>query len=125
MAHHVIRGFAPFLVALGVTADIQQPSFDLFSRSLNLAVNNLARFGEGFGRRCAWHRCSQPQPIFVVYRHDEAALASEIEAVEIVGHGLKDHGPRSKFDRLGCPPMRFCGRRELWQGLKWYSLAFR
>jgi hypothetical protein len=34
-------------------------------------------------------------PVFIVYRHDEAGLASEIETVEIVSLGLEDHGLRS------------------------------
>ena len=81
--------------SLGVTADIDRPPFDLFPRSLNFIVDDLSRFVEGFGWRCERHRCAQPQPVFIEYRHDETGLAGEIEAVEIVSLGLEDHGLRS------------------------------
>ena len=36
---------------------------------------------------------SQAQPILVVNRHDENALPRQVESVEMIGLGLKDHGP--------------------------------
>ena len=72
----------PLLKVEAVNARPPHDGLVLFPRSLNLAVNDLARFREGFGRCCAWHRCGQPQPIFVLYRHDEADLASDVEIVQ-------------------------------------------
>jgi hypothetical protein len=73
--------------------------FRLFSRSLNLIVDDLPRFREGlFGsgeRRC---RC-EPEPVLVVYRGNETGLARQLEPVEMVGLGLKDHGPRPHADQ--------------------------
>jgi hypothetical protein len=62
--------------------------------------NNLSAIGiradiEGFGWRCERRRCGQPKTVFVVYRHDETGLASQIETVEIISLGLEDHGLRS------------------------------
>ena len=75
--------------------------FVLFSRSLNVSVDDLPRCREGFSGRRASHRCGQPQPIFVVYRHDETALAGEIEPVEIIGFRLEDQ--ESRFHVLHTP----------------------
>ena len=60
--------------------------------SLDLIVNDLPRFLKCGGRSWEWHRCGQPQPVLVVYRHDEAALAREIEPMKIVNLGFGDHG---------------------------------
>ena len=76
-------------------ADIDQPLLKLCFRPLDLAVDDPSRFLKGLGWRWAWHRCGQPQPIFVVYRYDETGLASEIEPVEIVRLGFEDHSLRS------------------------------
>jgi Sigma-70 factor, region 1.2 len=62
------------------------------SGSLDLIVNDLPRFLKCGGRSWGWHRCGQPQPVLVVYRHDEAALAREIEPMKIVNLGFGDHG---------------------------------
>jgi hypothetical protein len=67
----------------------------LFSRSLNLVIDDLSRFLEGPGRGCERHRFGQPQSIFIVYRHDETGLAGEIETMKIVSLGLEDHSLRS------------------------------
>ena len=71
MAHRDIRGVATFLVAIGVTADNRRPLLRLFPRSLNLIVDDLSRFRKGLGWRYERHRCAQPQPVFIEYRHDD------------------------------------------------------
>src|SRR5450759_2716649 len=76
-------------------ANIEQPLLELCFRSFDLVVDDPSRFLKGLGWRWAWHRCGQPQPIFVVYRYDETGLASEIEPVEIVRLGFEDHSLRS------------------------------
>ena len=76
-------------------ADIEQPLLELCFRSFDLVVDDPSRFLKGLGWRWAWHRCGQPQPIFVIYRYDETGLASEIEPVEIVRLGFEDHSLRS------------------------------
>ena len=76
-------------------ADNGRPLLGLFSRSFDLVVDDLSRFREGLGRGCARHCCGQPQPVFVVYRHDETGLASKIEPMVIISLGLEDHGLRS------------------------------
>jgi hypothetical protein len=38
------------LSAIGIRADIDQPLFELFFRSFDLVVDDLARFREGIGR---------------------------------------------------------------------------
>jgi hypothetical protein len=38
------------LSAIGIRTDIDQPLLALFSRSLNLVVDDLSPFPEGFGR---------------------------------------------------------------------------
>ena len=68
-----------------------RPAGDLFSRTLDLVIDDHARFLKGLGWRWARHRCGQPQSFFIVYRHDEAGLPSEVKTVEIVGLGLEDH----------------------------------
>src|SRR5450759_4941010 len=83
------------LSAIGIRADNGRPLLGLFSRSFDLVVDDLSRFREGLGRGCARHCCGQPQPVFVVYRHDETGLASEIETMEIVSLGLEDDGLRA------------------------------
>jgi len=76
-------------------ADIEQPLLELCFRSFDPVVDDPSRFLKGLGWRWAWHRCGQPQPIFVVYRYDETGLASEIEPVGIVRLGFEDHSLRS------------------------------
>src|SRR5262249_19996146 len=62
-----------------------------FARSLNLVVDDLSGFDEGlFGSSERRRRC-QPEPVFIVDRHNEADLAREIETVEMVSLGLQDH----------------------------------
>ena len=65
---------------------------NLSSWPLDPVVYDLSRFPKGFGRGRKRHRCRQPQPIFIVYRHDETRLASEIETMEMVSLRLEDHG---------------------------------
>ena len=65
---------------------------NLSSWPLDPVVHDLSRFPKGFGRGRKRHRCRQPQPIFIVYRHDETRLASEIETMEMVSLRLEDHG---------------------------------
>ena len=86
------------LVAIEIRADNGRPLLGLFSRSFDLVVDDLSRFLKGLGWRWARHRCGQPQPVFVVDRHDETGLASEIETMEIVSLGLEDHGLGSHAD---------------------------
>src|ERR1035437_8260420 len=83
-------------------ADIEQPLLELCFRSFDLVDDGPSRFLKGLGWRWEWHRCGQPQPIFVVYRYDETGLASEIEPVEIVRLGFEDHslGSHSALKRL-------------------------
>jgi hypothetical protein len=53
VAYGTLRHFAALqnLSAIGIRADIDQPLFELFFRSFDLVVDDLARFREGFGRR--------------------------------------------------------------------------
>src|SRR5262249_977335 len=67
-----------------------------FSWSFNLVVDDLSRFDEGlFGSGERRRRC-QPEPVFIVDRHNEAGLAREIETVEMVSLGLEDHSLGSR-----------------------------
>jgi hypothetical protein len=50
-------------------------------------VDDLACFRESVGGSCERRRCGQPQPVFVVYRHDETGLPREIEPMEMVSLG--------------------------------------
>jgi hypothetical protein len=74
---------------------ITQSHGELFPRSFDLVVDDLSRFREGLGRGCARHCRGQPQPVFIVDRHDETGLASEVETMEIVSFGFENHGLRS------------------------------
>jgi hypothetical protein len=78
------------LVAVGPIGDKRRriseaSSGELFPRSLDLVVHDLPRFREGLSRGGARHCFGQSQPVLIVYRHDEPALARQIEAMEIEG----------------------------------------
>jgi hypothetical protein len=68
---------------------------NLLCWSWDLIVDNPSPFSEGLARVRKLHRLGQLQPIFIVYRHNEAGLPPEIEPMEFVKHGLEDHGLRS------------------------------
>src|SRR5262249_47355556 len=50
-------------------------------------------------------RCCQPEPVFIVDRHNEAGLAREIETAEMVSLGLEDHslGSHAASNRRSAP----------------------
>jgi hypothetical protein len=56
----------------------------LFSRSFDSVVDDLSRFDESFGGSCERSCGSEPQPVFIVYRHDESGLAHQIETMKMV-----------------------------------------
>ncbi len=66
-------------------------AYRLFYWSFNFVVDALARLAEGRVGRRQRRRRGQPQPVLVIDRDDEAALAREIESVEMVGPRLQDH----------------------------------
>ena len=74
----------------------------LFSRSLDFVVDDILRFAKSFLGSCKRRCDSQPQAVFIVYRHDEPGLAREIETVEMVSLGLEDHAmdPHAALNRL-------------------------
>jgi hypothetical protein len=55
-------------------------------------IDDLARLGEGRGRRRERRSFAEAQSVFVVDRNDEAALAGEVKAVKMVVLRLDDLG---------------------------------
>src|SRR5262245_56426149 len=62
------------------------------SWAFNLVVDDLSHFDEGLFASEERRRCCQPEPVFIVDRHNEAGLAREIETA---GNG------RSEERRVG------------------------
>ena len=65
-------------------------------RPLDLLVDDLPRFFKRLRGCRQRRRAGEPQPVFVVDRDDESRLPRQVEAVEVVGFGLKKESSRPR-----------------------------
>jgi hypothetical protein len=61
---------------------IPLPQFNSFW-SLDFVIDNFSRFRKRLGRRWAWIRSGQLQPVLIEYSHDETGLACQIEPMKL------------------------------------------